>query len=365
MAGLARTFAAMARNGTPSGVSEAPPKVLRQIASFGDNPGELKMLAHVPEPLPHHPALVVVLHGCTQTAEGYADGAGWLELSDRYGFALLCPQQCRTNNLNLCFNWFQPTDCKRGQGEAASIRQMILHMLDAYGLDPQRVFVTGQSAGGAMANVMLATYPEVFAAGAIVAGLPYGAASNMAEAFAAMKGSPGRSAQAWGSEVRNASSHDGPWPRVSVWQGDQDGTVAASVAQGIASQWADVHGARRVSGSGQASGRTLEAWRSSTGETVVEVHRIAGMAHGTPLACDGVDGCGRAGPYLLDVGVSSSFEIAQTWGLVGAQRRAGGRPSASGRPPSGGTSFRPGIGLPALDMNRVITDALRSAGLMK
>jgi len=99
------------------------------------------------------------------------------------GFALLLPEQQRTNNPNSCFNWFQSGDIERGHGEAASIRQMVATMVSDHGIDPARVFVTGLSAGGAMTPVMLATYPEVFAGGAIIGGLPYGAATNIAAGF--------------------------------------------------------------------------------------------------------------------------------------------------------------------------------------
>src|ERR1700757_3729276 len=160
---------------------------LTETEQFGSNPGELKMLSYVPTNRQPSPALVVVLHGCGQTAAGYDLGAGWSTLAKHYGFALLLPEQQITNNANTCFNWFNPEDIARERGEAASIRQMIKRMVDAHGIDPRRVFITGLSAGGAMTTVMLATYPEVFAAGAIIAGLPFGIASNMREALTAMR----------------------------------------------------------------------------------------------------------------------------------------------------------------------------------
>src|SRR3954466_13273024 len=98
-------------------------------------------------------------------------------------------------------------DIERGHGEAASIRQMVATMVSDHGIDPARVFVTGLSAGGAMISVMLATYPEVFAGGAIIAGLPYGAATNMQQAFETMYQCPPRAARAWGELVRKASRH--------------------------------------------------------------------------------------------------------------------------------------------------------------
>src|SRR5215207_8593007 len=202
---------------------------LDKVAAFGTNPGNLRMFRYLPADLATNSALVVVLHGCTQTAAGYDHGAGWSTLADRYGFALLMPEQQQSNNPNGCFNWFQPEDTQRGQGEVASINQMIEAMVREKGIDRKRVFVTGLSAGGAMTSAMLACYPDVFAAGAIVAGLPYGAATNVQQAFQSMFQCPSRSAQEWGDMVRSAASqHNGPWPRISVWHGSADKTVIPS-----------------------------------------------------------------------------------------------------------------------------------------
>src|ERR1700712_657657 len=107
------------------GRNSAAASPLVEIGQFGTNPGALRMFAFVPEHLPSAPALVVVLHGCGQTAAGYDLGAGWATLATRYGFALLMPEQPASNNSNSCFNWFNPEDVARGSGEAASIRQMV------------------------------------------------------------------------------------------------------------------------------------------------------------------------------------------------------------------------------------------------
>ena len=215
---------------------------LHETRDFGSNPGNLRMMRYLPPALAEHPALVVVLHGCTQSAAGYDLGAGWSTLADRYGFALLLPEQQRSNNPNGCFNWFLPEHNRRGEGEAHSIRQMIERVIIEHSIDRSRVFITGLSAGGAMTSTMLACYPEVFAAGAIIAGLPYGAATNVKQAFQSMYQSPTRAAGDWGDLVRQASPHKGPWPRISVWHGSADKTVIPSNAREILKQWTDVHG---------------------------------------------------------------------------------------------------------------------------
>jgi poly(hydroxyalkanoate) depolymerase family esterase len=123
-------------------------------------------------------------------------------LADRYGFALLLPEQQPSNNPNGCFNWFLPGDTRRGGGEALSIRQMIEKIVIDKNIDRRRIFITGLPAGGAMTSAMLVSYPEVFAGGAIIAGLPYGAASNAQQAFESMFQSPPRSAREWGDLLR-------------------------------------------------------------------------------------------------------------------------------------------------------------------
>jgi poly(hydroxyalkanoate) depolymerase family esterase len=384
---------------------ELRPSHLHEVTDFGPNPGALRMLIHTPDLLPARAALVVVLHGCAQTAEAYAEGAGWLTLADRYGFVVLAPQQTRSNNPNLCFNWFQSGDVARDAGEAASIHEMIGCAVADHGLDIRRVFVTGLSAGGAMANVMLAAYPETFAAGAIIAGIPYGSASNMQEAFGAMGNATRRTPEAWGDAVRAASAHAGRWPRVSIWQGDSDTTVRPGVADELVSQWLDVHGLDDAGGEevDLGDGRRRIAWRGADGQAAVELNRIAGMAHGAPVGAavldgDGVDGCGTPGPYLLEVGISSSLEIAQAWGLASgglasdglAAKGAGARTvktpgskTAGAKTTRGAVADKPapsndegapvggmwaGWGLEAGsggEVGKVITDALRSAGLLK
>jgi len=337
-------------------------------------------------------ALMVVLHGCTQSAASYDRGAGWSTLAKRFGFALLLPEQQRSNNPNGCFNWFQTGDIERGRGEALSIRQMVAKMVSDQGIDRARVFVTGLSAGGAMTSVMLATYPDVFAGGAIVAGLPYGAANNIQQAFENMFQCPQRAAREWGDLVRRASSHTGQWPRVSVWHGGADATVIPPNAIEIVKQWTDVHGlAAKPSFQTVVDGYPRQVWVNKTGDELIESYSIPNMAHGTPLATgEANEQCGAAGPFLLDVGISSSYHIAKFFGLTSDRAHiasmqsrvatiAPEKPHAGGAMPLSepealegevlGADFRgPVPHVPPsspLDVGAVITKALRAARLMR
>ena len=368
MAGLADTVAELlsrARAASPPGADGGEGGELRSVTHFGSNPGGLRMWLHVPDALTAKAPLVVVLHGCGQTAAGYAAGAGWLTLADRHGFAVLCPEQVSANNANRCFNWFEEADIRRGGGEAASIAQMVRWAVADLDLDGGRVFVTGLSAGGAMAAVMLATYPESFAAGAIIAGLPYGAASGVGQAMGAMRRVPDLSAAAWGDKVRAAAPPPPRWPKVAIWHGDADTTVTPAAAEALARQWCDVHAATRSSTLPGASVRhTQVSWSGADGSAAVALHKIAGLGHGTPIAASGADACGTAAPWILEAGLSSTREIARSWNLLDESRAA----AASDSPPA---ASAPG-GAPAGrrrtaagDVGETITQALRRAGLMR
>ena len=134
---------------------------LAEVAGFGGNPGRLAMFLHVPPVAPKPGApLIVLLHGCGQTAARFAAETGWIALADRLGIPLMLPEQSGENNQGRCFNWFRPLHVRRGFGEALSIRQMVDTAVERFGSNPRRVFVAGLSAGGAMAAALLAAYPE-------------------------------------------------------------------------------------------------------------------------------------------------------------------------------------------------------------
>jgi poly(hydroxyalkanoate) depolymerase family esterase len=367
---------------------------LVELSGFGTNPGALKMFKFVPEHLQPARALVVVLHGCGQTAPGYDFGTGWSMLAKRYGFALLMPEQQAANNANTCFNWFNPGDIARGRGEAGSIRQMIARMVADHNLDSRHIYVTGLSAGGAMTSVMLAVYPEVFAAGAVIAGLPFGIASNVREALSGMMQPSPRPAGRLGDLVRKASKHKGPWPKVSVWHGSADRTVSPGNANEIIKQWLDVHGLPgEPMSAGDVDGHPREVWWNADGETVVESYTITDMAHGTPLGLSGNDErYGAEGAFMIEAGISSSYHIANFFGLTDRVTPASEAAEPAPAPkvvPSAATESMQSSDLAAtlwsrshkpvrqhqpaprepkrrrIDVGAVITRALTAAGLMK
>ena len=201
---------------------------------------------------------------------------------------------------------------------------MVARAVEDIGIDRTRIFVTGLSAGGAMTSAMLATYPEVFAGGAVIAGLPYGVANNMREALSGMFQSPARPASELGDLVRKASNHKGPWPKLSVWHGSADRTVNPANANEIVKQWLDVHQLPAVPMSeGTVNGHPRQVWWNADGETIIESYTITDMAHGTPLGIgDNDKRYGNQGAFLIEAGISSSYQIANFFGLTEWIRRS-------------------------------------------
>jgi poly(hydroxyalkanoate) depolymerase family esterase len=284
------------------------------VPAFGDNPGNLVMRVYTPHDLPAAAPLVVLLHGCGQDTVGFAVESGWIALADRVGLTLVLPEQSDANNRQRCFNWFRPSHIARGRGEAASIRAMVAEAARRYGNDPARVFVVGLSAGGAMAAALLAAYPDVFAAGASVAGLPVGAASGTASALARMAqaGPEGRSPADWAEMARELAprSFGGPWPRLSIWHGGLDTVVDPANAELLARQWCALHGLNGIEPTRDA-GLLAEriVWSGSAGAEV-EVWRVPALAHGYPVMNVGVPVAG-----VLPAGISATDSIATFWGL--------------------------------------------------
>jgi poly(hydroxyalkanoate) depolymerase family esterase len=316
---LVAGFAAVAR--------PAYAATLTSVSGFGGNPGNLGMYAYHPDGLPAGAPLVVALHGCSQNASDYYTNAGWKKYADLWRFAVVFPEQKSANNILSCFNWFEPADTARGQGEALSIKQMVDYAVGAYGSDPARVFVTGLSAGGAMTAVLLATYPDVFAGGAVMAGVPYGCATTASAAWTCMSPGVDRTPAAWGDQVRAAyPGYPGRRPKVSIWHGTADTRVVPANATELRDQWTNVLGvpATPTAASTLPGGTALESYGD-----VVRVYRITGMTHATAVDPGGaVEQCGTAGTYYKDT-ICSAYYTALDWGI------GTGTPPSPTAPPTG------------------------------
>ena len=288
-----------------------------EVTGFGSNPGNLRMFKYVPNGLPANAPLVVALHGCSQSAASYDAETGWQLFAARWQFALLLPQQQSANNASGCFNWFESVDTTRGQGETLSIKQMVDRMIADHGIAASRVYVTGLSAGGAMTSTLLAAYPDVFAGGAIIAGLPHRCATSQSAAFSCMNPGSNLTPAQWGDKVRASSTWTGPWPVVSIWHGDGDFVVRPMNLTESLEQWTNVHGIDQTPEvSDTVGGFPHKVYKTASGQTRVETYTITGMGHGTPVdPGTGETQCGTAGAYILDVNLCSSYYIGRFFGL--------------------------------------------------
>lgn len=297
---------------------------LTQVTGFGSNPGNLQMFRQVPDSMPANAPLVVVLHGCTQSAAA-AEPGGWTAASNVYKFYVVYAQQPSSNNATSCFNWFEPGDTTRGGGEALSIKQMVDAMKAAYSIDPARVFITGFSAGGYMVPAMLATYPDVFSAGAINSGGPYRCANSMTEGFSCMSPGVNKTPAAWADLVRNAyPGYAGPRPRVSIWHGTNDFTVKSSNLTESMEQWTQVLGIDQTPDTTETvAGFPHKVYRDSAGTALVETYEITGMGHAVPVdpqySFPGSSTvCGATGAYQSDVNLCGVYYQARFFGLTDA-----------------------------------------------
>lgn len=215
---------------------------LVEITNFGINKGNLEMYVYKPINNNMEVPLVVVLHGCAQTATEIAEQSGWNTLADSNNFMVLYPQQKVENNLNKCFNWYENTDISKNEGESDTIREMIQYAIQNYNIDPSKIFISGMSAGGAMTNVLLANYPDLFDSGAILSGIPFKAANDLTTAYAAMQGKIEKTNEEWIAAISNNNpNYDGKYPKIIIVHGIDDPFVNVKNAEIIEMQWKGIH----------------------------------------------------------------------------------------------------------------------------
>jgi poly(hydroxyalkanoate) depolymerase family esterase len=189
--------------------------------------------------------MMVMLHGCTQSADDFAAGTQMNRLADEHGFLVVYPEQAATANPSKCWNWFRPQDQLRGAGEPSLIAGIVLAVAHQHGADLRRIFVAGMSAGGAMAVVLGETYPELFAGVGVHSGMPYGSAHDIPSALVAMKG--GRrglsGAKRTGDESLVPPMKTGQALPLIVFHGDRDHTVQQKNGAQIVQQAQEAHNA--------------------------------------------------------------------------------------------------------------------------
>jgi poly(hydroxyalkanoate) depolymerase family esterase len=220
----------------------------------------------VPANLPAAPGLIVMLHGCSQSPEDFAAGTRMNEIAGPRGCLVLYPEQIARANLQRCWNWFNPADQQRDQGEPSLIAGMTRAVMAEFRVDKRRVFVAGLSAGGAKAAIMGAAYPDLYAAIGVHSGLACGAAHDMPSAFAAMQGGK----QGTGSLTL---------PTI-IFHGDRDATVNRLNADAVAAQLGELGPATTRHGqvpNGQAY--TVTCRHGAGGRPMLEQWTVHGGGH--------------------------------------------------------------------------------------
>jgi poly(hydroxyalkanoate) depolymerase family esterase len=303
----------------------AKAQVLTETTYFGTNPGNLSMYVYSPENLPKNEKkpLVVVLHGCSQSAQLVSEQSGWSKLADTYGFRVLYPQQKASNNPSMCFNWYRAADIDRDRGECASIKQMINEFGKNYAVDSSRIFVTGLSAGAAMAVVMMSVYPGTFNTGVIFAGGAYKSAVNVLSTTSAMMGWVNRSPKEWGDFVRDANpAFKGKFPKMIIYQGKRDLVVNHRNAHEMVEQWTNVHGIDTLADdtlNDVANNVNIKKYiyRNETGEELVAYYEVKNIGHTlmiNPGNCR--DEGGKMVPFSVDDDFFSTYWTAIDLGLI-------------------------------------------------
>ncbi|HEU4851246.1 MAG TPA: PHB depolymerase family esterase [Telluria sp.] len=272
--------------------------------SFSAAAGARSYKLYVPSTAAQGPRpLIVMLHGCTQDPDDFAAGTAMNALAEQHGCLVLYPEQPRGANASGCWNWFEAPHQERDAGEPSLLAGMTREVMADWNADPSRVYVAGLSAGGAMAAIMGAAYPELYAAVGVHSGLPVGGARDLITGLAAMKKAPSAGSRSAG-RVRK------PVP-VIVFHGDRDDVVHAGNGEAVLEQFlrpaSQAGGAslRRVRERAQhkgGRGYTKTAVLDGAGRCVAEHWELHGAGHAW-------SGGSAAGSYTDPAGPDASAEM--------------------------------------------------------
>ena len=271
---------------------------LKNVNNFGRNPGMLKMFVHVPKKLDKtkKPAMVMVLHGCTQTAKSIGAATGWNKLADSLGFIVMYPEQRMMNNVSKCFNFFIGMKAKKDKGETASIKNMIDYMYNEYKVDSSKIFITGMSAGAGMSNVLLNAYPELFNAGALLAAPP--------------------------TLLDGLNKTSQIIPKIVIIQGDEDNVTTPNMGEKVLSQWITKNkiDSTNFKFEDNFKGNNLLRTRSffnSKKELKIVMLNIKNTGHKLLInPGKGIKKGGRSGVHTKDIDFHSTYWLADFFGLT-------------------------------------------------
>jgi poly(hydroxyalkanoate) depolymerase family esterase len=270
-----------------------------------------------------HAPLIVMLHGCAQSIDEFAEGTRMNLLADRYGFAVVYPEQSKHAHSHRCWHWYDDTD-RAGRGEARSVVSLVDALIETYGFDPERVYVAGISAGAGLTSLLALHFPEHFAAVALHSGPAFGEAHSGITAMDVMRRGTRQDPVTLVDSVADVTSYPG-MPAIII-QGDADHVVAPVNAEQLTGQFlrlngiVDAQGARRV-GDVKEDRKATVTTRDYTrgGRRVVRLCRVAGLGHAWSGGDDAV-------PFHSSKGPDASSLL---WDFFRHQRRTeSARPAA-------------------------------------
>jgi poly(hydroxyalkanoate) depolymerase family esterase len=330
-------------------------QAIQHVNSFGSNPGNLKMYLYKPALLDESKlvSLVVVMHGCLQNAGVVAKQSGWNKLADKYGFLVLYPQQRILNNPMKCFCWYNRNDIEKGKGENYSVKEMIERVKQSHRIDSSKVFITGLSAGAAMAVNLMADYPETFNAGAVFAGGAYKTATNIWTAMLSMYGWRIKSPENWAKLVREQNpSYTGLYPRMIIYQGNADVVVSKRNGSQLMKQWTNLHGlsttpTETIRHFAQVKSLEKNIYRALDSSAAVIYYKVKHMGHALlvdPGKCENQGG--KMVAFSSDKNYFSTYWTAVDFGLIPLspiegkrQVRVGEQQVTYSVPPTEGASY--------------------------
>ncbi|ABE29712.1 esterase, PHB depolymerase family protein [Paraburkholderia xenovorans LB400] len=268
--------------------------------TFSNAAGQRQYKLYVPAAYTGEPSpLIVMLHGCTQNADDFAAGTRMNEMAERHGFIVVYPNQTQAANPSKCWNWFKPGDQLRDQGEPSLIAGITREVMGRYRVDPARVYVAGLSAGGAMADIMLKTSPDLYAAAGVHSGLAYGCAKDLPSALGAMRG----------GNAQHRRARAVPQRPLIVFHGDADTTVHPSNAAGIVASF-DAGTTTVSAQSGAASGRRAHT-RTHTQQRHVAANGVEAEYWSIHGAGHAWSGGSRQGSYTDPSGPDAAAEMVR------------------------------------------------------
>ncbi|GAA0136841.1 hypothetical protein YSY43_36820 [Paenibacillus sp. YSY-4.3] len=289
VSGLLWPSATQSVRAAPAGVT---PGTLSQVASFGNNPSGLKMYIYVPRNLAANPALLVAVHYCSGSATAFYNGSyDYVAAAEQYGYIIVFPESTHSEYSN-CFDVWSPQALTRGGGsDPVGIMSMVSWTTANYNIDSSRIYAMGVSSGAMMTNVLLAEYPDVFAAGAAFMGVPAtcfatGSATNFWNSQCS-NGQISKTAQQWGDAARAMyPGYKGSYPRIQLWHGSTDSVLSYNNFAEEIKQWTNLHGVSATPAvtDSPKSNWTRTRYGNTTAQPPVEAISVQGTGHDMSLA---------------------------------------------------------------------------------